>query len=65
MDIWTLLKTTDRPIVFYGTGNGADMMAKILSSYNVRYNHGKYYNDVFILWYPWKFNKIKTVNVTV
>ena len=34
MDIWTLLKTTDRPIVFYGTGNGADMMAKILSSYN-------------------------------
>ena len=36
MDIWTLLKTTDRPIVFYGTGNGGDMMAKILSKYNKR-----------------------------
>lgn len=34
MDIWTLLRTTNRPIVFYGTGNGGDMMAKILSSFN-------------------------------
>ena len=34
MDIWTLLKTTNRPIVFYGTGNGGDMMAKLLAKYN-------------------------------
>ena len=34
MYIWTLLRTTNRPIVFYGTGNGGDMMAKILSSFN-------------------------------
>ena len=31
------LKSTDKPILFYGMGNGADMIIKVLESYGITY----------------------------
>ncbi|MBR3766933.1 MAG: FkbM family methyltransferase [Clostridia bacterium] len=36
MDIWTRLKSDSRPIVLYGTGNGADRVIDILERENIK-----------------------------
>lgn len=36
MDIWTRLKTEKRPVVLYGTGNGADRIIDILQRENIK-----------------------------
>lgn len=41
MPLWEYLKTTDKPIVLYGMGNGADMIIDVLRSL------GLCYSDVF------------------
>ncbi len=35
--LWDRLKKTDKPIVLYGMGNGADMIIDVLDSMNLRY----------------------------
>lgn len=34
-DVWTYLKETDRPIVLYGTGNGADKIFSVFDKYGI------------------------------
>ena len=34
-DLWTYLSHTDKPIVMYGMGNGADKILSVLDKYNV------------------------------
>lgn len=36
VDIWTYLKTADKPIVLYGTGNGADKIIARLNAENIK-----------------------------
>lgn len=35
--LWQQLKTTEKPILLYGMGNGADMIIKVLESYGISY----------------------------
>ncbi len=35
--LWERLKATDKPILLYGMGNGADMIIKVLESYGISY----------------------------
>ena len=41
VDLWTYLSNTDKPIVMYGMGNGADKICEVLGHY------GKTVNDYF------------------
>ncbi len=34
-DVWTYLRETDRPIVMYGTGNGADKIFSVFDEYGI------------------------------
>lgn len=36
--LWDYLKSTDKPIVLYGMGNGADMIIDVLDSLNLNYS---------------------------
>lgn len=36
--LWTCLKKTDRPIILYGMGNGADMIIDVLDSLDIRFS---------------------------
>ncbi len=36
--LWQNLQKTDKPILLYGMGNGADMIIKILESYSISYS---------------------------
>ena len=35
--LWDRLKATDKPIVLYGMGNGADMIIEVLEAIGVQY----------------------------
>ena len=37
-ELWQYLKQTDKPIVLYGMGNGADKIIKVLEEYGIEYN---------------------------
>lgn len=47
MDIWNYLQTAQKPIIMYGTGNGADKILKILKSYGVSVS-GVFASDGFV-----------------
>lgn len=45
--LWDRLKETDKPVVLYGMGNGADMIIEVLDSIGVRY-HDVFASDGFV-----------------
>lgn len=36
INVWDFLKSTDKPIIIYGMGNGADKVLKIFEKYNIK-----------------------------
>ncbi len=46
-DLWSYLKTTEKPIVLYGMGNGADKIIKVLEEYGVKVD-GVFATDGFV-----------------
>lgn len=46
-DLWQYLKTTDKPIVLYGMGNGADKIIKVLESKDISFD-GIFASDGFV-----------------
>ena len=47
MDLWNYLKTTQKPIVLYGMGNGADKIISVLNSYGIKVS-GVFASDGFV-----------------
>lgn len=47
MDLWNYLKSTDKKIVLYGIGNGADKIIKVLEDYGIEF-HGVFATDGFV-----------------
>ncbi|MBQ6714806.1 MAG: FkbM family methyltransferase [Clostridia bacterium] len=47
MDLWNYLKSTDKKIVLYGIGNGADKIIKVLEYYGIEF-HGVFATDGFV-----------------
>ncbi len=45
--LWEYLKTADKPILLYGMGNGADMIIKVLDSYDIQW-HDTFASDSFV-----------------
>ncbi|MBO5374517.1 MAG: FkbM family methyltransferase [Clostridia bacterium] len=37
-DLWDYLKSSNKPILIYGMGNGADKIIRVLSDYGIEYN---------------------------
>lgn len=46
-DLWTYLKETQKPIVLYGMGNGADKIISVLDSYGIKIS-GVFASDGFV-----------------
>lgn len=46
-DLWTYLKTTQKPIVLYGMGNGADKIISVLDRYDIKIS-GVFASDGFV-----------------
>ncbi len=46
-ELWQYLKTTDKPIVLYGMGNGADKIITVLESYGISFE-GVFASDGFV-----------------
>lgn len=47
MDLWNYLKNTNKKIVLYGIGNGADKIIKVLEDYGIEF-HGVFATDGFV-----------------
>ena len=47
MDLWNYLKETQKPIVLYGMGNGADKIISVLNRYNIKIS-GVFASDGFV-----------------
>ncbi len=47
MELWKYLKNTDKPIVLYGMGNGADKIIKVLESFGIEFK-GVFASDGFV-----------------
>ncbi len=47
MDLWNYLKTTQKPIVLYGMGNGADKIISVLNMYDIKVS-GVFASDGFV-----------------
>ncbi len=47
MDLWNYLKTTKKPIVLYGMGNGADKIISVLNRYDIKIS-GVFASDDFV-----------------
>ena len=47
MDLWNYLKNTQKPIVLYGMGNGADKIISVLNSYDINIS-GVFASDGFV-----------------
>ena len=46
-DLWQILKMTDKPIVLYGTGDGADKIINVLESKGINWD-GVFASDGFV-----------------
>ncbi len=46
-DLWSYLKTTPKPIVLYGMGNGADKIISVLQKYGIKIS-GVFASDAFV-----------------
>ena len=46
-DLWTYLKTANKPIVLYGMGNGADKIISVLNRYDIKIS-GVFASDGFV-----------------
>ncbi len=46
-ELWQYLKSTDKPIVLYGMGNGADKIIKVLESHGIAFQ-GVFASDGFV-----------------
>ena len=46
-ELWQYLKKSEKPIVLYGMGNGADKIIKVLDYYGIKYN-GVFASDGFV-----------------
>ena len=61
MDIWQKLASTQRPIVLYGMGNGAEIMMKQLEKYDISVS-GFFASDDFVRGQFFKGFKVMTFN---
>ena len=60
-ELWSYLKQTDKPIVLYGMGNGADKIIAVLESYGITF-HGVFASDGFVRNKMFHSHKISTYN---
>lgn len=61
-DLWTYLKTTSKPIVLYGMGNGADKIISVLQKYGIKIS-GVFASDGFVrkkIFYGFEVTDYKT-----
>ncbi len=66
MDLWNYLKTTQKPIVLYGMGNGADKIISVLNRYNIEIS-GVFASDGFVhqkIFHGFKVTDYKTAKGT-
>ncbi len=47
LDLWNYLKNTNKPIVLYGMGNGADKILSVLQKYGIKVS-GVFASDTFV-----------------
>ncbi|MBQ8504135.1 MAG: FkbM family methyltransferase [Clostridia bacterium] len=57
--LWEKLKNTNKPIVLYGMGNGADMIIEVLSSLNLSFSD-VFASDGFVRGHYYKGKKVLT-----
>lgn len=57
--LWDRLKNTDKPIVLYGMGNGADMIIDVLDSIGVQYSD-VFASDGFVRGHSFRGKKVLT-----
>ena len=65
-DLWTYLKETQKPIVLYGMGNGADKIISVLDKYNIKIS-GVFASDGFVrqkIFHGFKVTDYKTAKET-
>ena len=65
-DLWNYLKETNKPIVLYGMGNGADKIISVLSSYNIKVS-GVFASDGFVrqkIFHGFNITDYKTAKAT-
>ena len=60
-ELWSYLKQTDKPIVLYGMGNGADKIIAVLESNKIPF-HGIFASDGFVRNKIFHSHKISTYN---
>lgn len=60
-ELWSYLKQTDKPIVLYGMGNGADKIITVLESHKIPF-HGVFASDGFVRNKMFHGYKISTYN---
>ena len=46
-ELWTYLKSVEKPVILYGMGNGADKIIKVLESYGIEFD-GVFASDGFV-----------------
>ncbi len=66
MDLWNYLKTTEKPIVLYGMGNGADKIISVLNRYEIKIS-GVFASDGFVrekIFHGFKVTDYKTAKET-
>ena len=51
-DLWEYLAATDRPIVMYGMGNGADKILSVCAEKGVRCAESNHWRTVMLSWVP-------------
>ncbi len=66
MDLWNYLKQTQKPIVLYGMGNGADKIISVLNRYDIKIS-GVFASDGFVrqkMFHGFKVTDYKTAKET-
>ncbi len=66
MDLWKHLKQTQKPIVLYGMGNGADKIISVLNNYGIKIS-GVFASDGFVrekIFHGFKVTDYKTAKET-
>jgi len=65
--LWKYLKSTDKPIVLYGMGNGADKIISVLESYGIPFK-GIFASDGFVrnkTFHGFKISSLKELEDTL
>lgn len=59
--VWEYLKTTEKPIILYGMGNGADKVLRVFDYYNIKFS-GIMASDEFVRGQSYKGHKVHTLS---